>query len=100
QSAAGVSLVARDKVLGVLVVLDREARFGDSADFDEEDRRFLGSVAALAAPALEASRQLQALAEDVDRLREENRALKGTFGVDELLIGESMPMRRAKELIG
>jgi len=98
-SAAGVALVARGKVLGVLALLDREARFGHSADFNEEDRRFLGSVAALAAPALDGVRQFKALVEDVDRLREENRALKGTFGVDDLLIGESAAMRRAKELI-
>ena len=96
-SVAGVPLVSGDRVLGVLVVLDREARGGDAATFDEEDRRFLGSLAALAAPALEGSRRFRALAADLDRLREENRSLKGTTAVDELLVGDSPAMRRAKE---
>ena len=98
-SVAGVPLVSGDRVLGVLVVLDREARGGDAASFDEEDRRFLGSLAALAAPALEGSRRFRALAADLDRLREENRSLKGTTAVDELLVGDSPAMRRAKELV-
>ncbi|HQQ77810.1 MAG TPA: sigma 54-interacting transcriptional regulator [Thermoanaerobaculia bacterium] len=98
-SVAGVPLVSGNRVLGVLVVLEREARGGDAASFDEEDRRFLGSLAALAAPALEGSRRFRALAADLDRLREENRSLKGTTAVDELLVGDSPAMRRAKELI-
>ncbi|MGA7992174.1 MAG: sigma-54 dependent transcriptional regulator, partial [Thermoanaerobaculia bacterium] len=94
-----VPLLSGDRVVGVLVVLEREARRGDAVSFDEEDRRFLGSLAALAAPALEGSRRFRALAADLDRLREENRSLKGTKTVDELLIGDSPAMRRAKELV-
>ena len=70
-----------------------------AAAFDDGDRRFLESVAALAAPALDALRQLRALEADVDRLREENRALKGSLGIDELLVGDSAGMRRVKELV-
>lgn len=98
-SVAGVPLLARGRVLGVLVVVDRETRGVAESSFDEEDRRFLGSLAALAAPALDASRQFRALSADIDRLREENRSLKGTLGIDEVLIGESGPMRRVKDLI-
>lgn len=99
-SAAGAALrSSRGEVLGVVVVLDRESRGGQGADFDDEDRRFLASLAAVAAPSLEASRRLRALAADVDRLREENRALKGPREVDEVLVGDSAPIRRAKELI-
>ena len=99
ESVAGTALVSRGQVLGVAVVMDREARGGEAAAFDEEDRRFLGSLAALAAPALDALRQFQALSTDLDRLREENRALKGTLGIDELLVGDSTAMRRVKDLI-
>lgn len=99
ESVAGAPLVVRDRVLGVLVALDREARGEASAAFDEGDRRFLESVAALAAPALDALRQLRALEADVDRLREENRALKGSLGIDELLVGDSAGMRRVKGLV-
>lgn len=98
-SVAGVPLVAAGRVLGVLVLLDREARGGQSTAFDEEDRRFLGSLAGLAAPALDASQRLRALAAERDRLQEENRALKGASTVDELLVGDSAPMRRVKDLI-
>ena len=99
ESIAGTALVARGQVLGVAVMMDREARGGEAAAFDEEDRRFLGSLAALTAPALDALRQFQALSTDLDRLREENRALKGTLGIDELLVGDSPAMRRVKDLI-
>jgi len=99
ESVTGVPLLAGGRVLGVLVVLDREARGGDAPSFDEEDRRFLVSLAGLVAPALEAARRLRALAVDLDRLREENRSLKGSLGVDEILVGDSPAMRRAKELV-
>jgi transcriptional regulator with GAF, ATPase, and Fis domain len=99
RSAVGVPFVTRGHVVGALVLMDREARSGEPSTFDEEDGRFLASLAALAAPALEALRQLRALSFDIDRLREENRALKGTLGVDEVLVGDSLPMRRVKDLI-
>jgi DNA-binding NtrC family response regulator len=99
ESVAGVPLLAGGRVLGVLVVLNREARGGDAPAFDEEDRRFLGSLAGLVAPTLEGARRFRALAADLDRLREENRSLKGSLGVDELLVGDSPAMRRAKELV-
>jgi transcriptional regulator with GAF, ATPase, and Fis domain len=98
-SVAGAPLVVRDRVLGVVVALEREARGGARSAFDEGDRRFLESVAALAAPALDALRQLRALEADVDRLREENRALKGSLGIDDVLVGDSTGMRRVKELV-
>ncbi len=99
ESVAGVPLLGGGRVLGVLVVLDREARRGAAPSFDEEDRRFLVSLAGLVAPTLDAARRFRALAADLDRLREENRSLKGSLGVDEILVGDSPPMRRAKELV-
>ncbi len=99
RSVAGAPLVSRGRVLGAIVLADREARGEEGGAFDEEDRRFLGSLAALAAPAIDASRQFRALSVDLDRLREENRALKGTLEVDEVLIGDSAPMRRVRELV-
>jgi two-component system, NtrC family, response regulator HydG len=98
-TVAGAPLVARDRVVGVVVALDREARGGPAAAFDEGDRRFLESVAALAAPAIDALRQLRALEADVDRLREENRSLKGSLGIDDLFVGDSAGIRRVKEIV-
>ena len=100
ESVAGVPLLGGGRVLGVLVVLDREARGPHASSFDEEDRRFLVSLAGLVAPTLDGARRLRALAADLDRLREENRSLKGSLGVDEILVGDSPAMRRAKELVG
>jgi DNA-binding NtrC family response regulator len=99
ESVAGVPLLGGGRVLGVLVVLDREARGPDAPSFDEEDRRFLVSLAGLVAPTLDAARRFRALAADLDRLREENRSLKGSLSVDEILVGDSPAMRRAKELV-
>ncbi len=99
DSVAGVPLLGGGRVLGVLVVLDREARGPDAPSFDEEDRRFLVSLAGLVAPTLDAARRFRALAADLDRLREENRSLKGSLDVDEILVGDSPAMRRAKELV-
>ena len=99
ESVAGVPLLGGERVLGVLVVLDREARGTDASPFDEEDRRFLVSLAGLVAPTLDAARRFRALAADLDRLREENRSLKGSLGVDEILVGDAPAMRRAKELV-
>ncbi|MFI5118818.1 MAG: sigma 54-interacting transcriptional regulator [Thermoanaerobaculia bacterium] len=99
ESVAGVPLLGGGRVLGVLVVLDREARGPEAPSFDEEDRRFLVSLAGLVAPTLDAARRFRALAADLDRLREENRSLKGSLGVDEILVGDSPAMRRVKELV-
>ena len=41
ESVAGAPLLVRDRVIGVVVVLDREARGSATAAFDEGDRRFL-----------------------------------------------------------
>jgi two-component system response regulator HydG len=57
------------------------------------------SLAGLVAPTLDAARRFRALAADLDRLREENRSLKGSLSVDEILVGDSPAMRRAKELV-
>ena len=53
ESVVGAPLVSDGRAAGVLVLLDREARGGKGEPFDEEDRRFLGSLAALASSALE-----------------------------------------------
>ena len=47
RSVAAVPSVLRGAPVGVFVVLDGETRGEDTASFDEEDRRFLGSMVAL-----------------------------------------------------
>jgi len=74
ESVAGVPLLGGGRVLGVLVVLDREARGPDAPSFDEEDRRFLVSLAGLVAPTLDAARRFRALAADLDQERRAHAA--------------------------
>ncbi len=95
-------LARRGVYLGYLAVLDREARGGEEAGFSADDRRFLESVAALAAVALEGARQVEDLEAQRERLQEENKALKGRLA-DRVggrrLVADAPGMRRALEMI-
>jgi two-component system response regulator HydG len=67
----------RGETLGLLAVLDKEARAGAEASFTDEEARFLESVAALGGVALENARQVERLSQEREALEEENRALRG-----------------------
>ncbi len=93
----------REVYLGYLVLLDKEVRGSqDSFAFSAEDRRFLDSVAALAAVALDSSRQLEDLETQRERLAEENKILKGRL-VEEFdgqgIVAAAPPMRRVLEMV-
>ena len=51
----------RGVFLGYVAVLDKEVRGSSGSSFTPDDRRFLDSVAALAAVALDAARQVERL---------------------------------------
>lgn len=116
-------LAWRGTFLGYLVVLDKEERDpvadlgggsqtrgagGSETATDEaslwadEDRRFLESVAALAAVTLDSARQVENLTAEREQLREENRALKGEL-VRQVggrrIIAQSAAMRSALERV-
>ena len=100
-------LLYRGRPLGFLALLDKESRhpgapLSGEALFTAEDRRFLDSVAALAAVALAGSRRLEELAAQRERLAEENKALKGRL-VAELaghrIVAQAPPMRRVLDLV-
>ncbi len=74
-----VPLAGREVYLGYVAVCDKEVRGGEAGGFTGDDRRFLGSVAALAGVALEGVRQLESLEVQRERLEEENRALKDSL---------------------
>jgi transcriptional regulator with GAF, ATPase, and Fis domain len=90
----------RGETLGLLAVLDKEARGAAEASFSEEEARFLESVAALAGVALENARQVERLSQEREALEEENRALKGQL-VSEVegrrIVAHSAEMRAALE---
>ncbi|HPC82965.1 MAG TPA: sigma-54 dependent transcriptional regulator [Thermoanaerobaculaceae bacterium] len=87
----------RDELTGVVCVADREARGGQVA-FDEEDERFLRSLALLAAPAIAAGRQLEEAERRRLVLEEENRTLRFGGGEDVGLVGQAPAFRRVIEL--
>lgn len=87
----------RDELTGVVCVADKEARAGQVA-FDDEDERFLRSLALLAAPAIAAGRQLEEAERHRLVLEEENRALRFGSGEDVGLVGQAEVFRRVIEL--
>src|SRR5450432_601915 len=59
SAAIGVPIRAGGRTVGVLVLADKELRRGGKAGFDEEDARFLVSLAGLSGMAIENRRHLE-----------------------------------------
>jgi transcriptional regulator with GAF, ATPase, and Fis domain len=95
-------LAYRGVFLGFVAVLDKEERGGMGSSFSSEDRRFLDSVAALAAVALDSARQVEHLVAQRERLAEENKVLKGRL-VEEVagqkVVAHAPSIRRALEIV-
>ena len=101
-AAVGVRISGGGRPVGVLVLADKEARRGGSAAFDEEDRRFLVSLAGLCGMAIENRRHLERLTRERERLEEENRRLldeTGRSAAGRLFVGESAAARRVLDLV-
>ncbi len=95
-------LAYRGVFLGYVAVLDKEVRGDSDPSFTPDDRRFLDSVAALAAAALDAARQVERLETQRERLEEENKALKGRLAEDvagRRIVAHAPPMRRVLDVI-
>ncbi|MEM7052749.1 MAG: sigma 54-interacting transcriptional regulator [Acidobacteriota bacterium] len=94
-------LACRNVFLGFLVVIDKEVRGTDDPSFTDDDRRFLDSVSSLAGVALDSVRQVERLAQQQQRLEEENKALRGRLA-DEVggqrIVAHAPAMRRLLEL--
>ncbi len=102
QAAVGVRISGGGRPLGVLALADKEVRRGGSAAFDEEDRRFLVSLAGLCGMAIENRRHLERLTRERERLEEENRRLldeTGRAAAGRLFIGDSPAARRVLDLV-
>ena len=101
-NAVGVAIRAGGREVGVLVLADKEARRGGKAVFDEDDARFLASLAGLSGMAIENRRRLERLTRDRERLEEENRRLldeTGRAAAGRLFVGDSPAARRVLDLI-
>ena len=102
-TAIGVAIRGGGREVGVLVLADKEARRGGRAAFDEDDARFLASLAGLCGMAIENRRHLERLTRDRERLEEENRRLldeTGRSAAGRLFIGDSPSVRRVLDLVG
>ncbi len=103
STAIGVAIRAGGHSVGVLVLADKELRRGGRAAFDEEDARFLASLAGLSGMAIENRRHLERLTRERERLEEENRRLldeTGRAAAGRLFIGDSPAARRVLDLVG
>lgn len=90
-------MVWQQRVLGLVVLGDKETREGRTP-FTETDSRFLLSLASLAAASVATSRTVAAIERDRQRLEEENRALRGG-ALREGFVGDSPPIREVLELV-
>ena len=101
-TAVGARIFGGGRPIGVLVLADKEVRRGGQASFDEEDRRFLVSLAGLCGMAIENRRHLERLTRERERLEEENRRLldeTGRAASGRLFVGESAAARRVLDLV-
>jgi transcriptional regulator with GAF, ATPase, and Fis domain len=102
SAAIGVAIRGGARTVGVLVLADKERRGGRAA-FQQEDMRFLASLAGLCGLAIENRRHLEKLTRERERLEEENRRLldeTGRAAGSRLFIGDSPAARRVLDLIG
>ena len=88
----------REQLNGLVVVADKEARAG-SAEFDDDDRTFLRSLALLAAPAIASCRELDEAQRQRQVLEDENRALRAGVAEQAGLVGQSPAFRRVLGLV-
>jgi len=103
STAIGVPIRSAGRSVGVLVLADKEVRRGGGAAFDEEDKRFLSSLAVLCGMAIENRRHLERLTRDRERLEEENRRLldeTGRSAAGRLFVGDSPAARNVLDLVG
>ncbi len=96
-------VTAGDRTLGAIGVMGKEARGAESGAFDEDDRRFLESLASIGAAAIDNSRKFAMLDLVRESLEDENRDLKARMireYSDRLMIGDSPQMQRVIDVIG
>jgi two-component system response regulator HydG len=102
-AALGVPIRGGGRTVGVLVLADKESRRGGQSAFDEDDARFLVSLAGLCGLAVENRRHLERLTRERERLEEENRRLldeTGRLAGERIFIGDSPAARRVLDLVG
>jgi len=95
-------MVAGEGILGVIGVGGKEERGAKSGSFDEDDVRFLESLASIAAAAIDNTRHFHRVNLMRETLEDENRSLKQRMlrdYNDRLMVGDSPKMQRVIDLV-
>jgi transcriptional regulator with GAF, ATPase, and Fis domain len=95
-------MIAGEAMIGVLIVIGKEERGTRSGSFVEDDLRFLSSLGAIAAAAIDNTRNFHRLDLMRESLEDENRSLKQRMlreYNDRLMIGDSPRMERVVDLV-
>src|SRR5438445_3215143 len=95
-------MIAGENVVGILGVGGKEERGSKRGSFVEDDLRFLSSLAAIGAAAIDNSRHYHRLDVIRESLEDENRNLKQRMlreYSDRLMIGDSLKMQRVIDLV-
>jgi transcriptional regulator with GAF, ATPase, and Fis domain len=95
-------MISADVVIGMLGVGGKEERGSKQGSFVEDDLRFLSSLAAIGAAAIENTRNYHRLDVIRESLEDENRTLKQRMlreYSDRLMVGDSAKMQRVIDLV-
>lgn len=95
-------MIAGDDVIGILGVGGKEERGAKRGRFAEDDLRFLSSLAAIGAAAIDNSRNYHRLNVLRETLEDENRSLRQRMQrdySDRLMVGDSPKMQRVIDLV-
>ena len=95
-------MVAGDTIVGIIGIGGKEERGAKTGSFVEDDLRFLASLAAIGAAAIDNTRRFHRLDLMRETLEDENRALKQRMlreYSDRLMVGDSPKMQRVIDLV-
>jgi transcriptional regulator with GAF, ATPase, and Fis domain len=102
DSLIAAPMVTGERTVGVVGVIGKEERGATGGMFLDDDLRFLSSLAAIGAAAVDNTRNFRKLELMRETLEDENRSLKQRMlrdYKDRLMIGDSAPMLRVIDLV-
>jgi transcriptional regulator with GAF, ATPase, and Fis domain len=95
-------MIAGDTIVGLIGVGGKEERGAKSGSFVDDDLRFLSSLAAIGAAAIDNTRRFHRLDLMRETLEDENRSLRQRMlrdYNDRLMVGDSLKMQRVIDLV-
>lgn len=101
-SLLAAPMIAGETLVGLAGVMGKEERGASGGSFAEDDLRFLASMSAIGAAAIENTRNFHKLNQVRETLEDENRSLKRRMlreYSDRLMIGDSPQMQRIIDLV-